>query len=282
MNITQFWNDAVGKVITFLPKFAVFLVVLIIGWLVASALRKVVKVVLERLHFDRAVERGGVKRALEQSRYDASGLLAALVYYAVLLIALQLAFGVFGPNPVSAILAAIVAWLPRAIVAIVIVVVAAAVGSALHDLVRGAMGGLSYGPVVAKIVQVVVIAFGVIAALNQIGVATAVTGPVLIALLATVGGVVVVGAGGGLMRPMQQRWDRWLNRAEEEIPSARTRAEAYQRGREDAEREAVAGGRRTEAETATMAQPQERTAAMPQSSPGTASMPRRPQDRPPA
>ncbi|MEU0469745.1 hypothetical protein ABZ215_37600 [Amycolatopsis sp. NPDC006131] len=277
MNVTQFWNDAVGKVITFLPKFAVFLVVLIVGWLVAKALRKVVKVVLERVGFDRAVERGGIKRALEQSRYDASGLLAALVYYAVLLIALQLAFGVFGPNPVSAILAAIVAWLPRAIVAIVIVIVAAAVGSALHDLIRGAMGGLSYGPLVAKVVQVVVIAFGVIAALNQIGVATTVTGPVLIALLATVGGVLVVGAGGGLMRPMQQRWDRWLNRAEEEIPSARTRAEAYRRGREDAEREAGAGAPRHAAETATM--PQERTATMPPSSQGSATMP---QDRPPA
>jgi hypothetical protein len=33
---------------------------------------------------------------------------------------------------------------------------------------------------------------------------------------------------------MQQRWDRWLNRAEEELPNARTREEAYQRGREDA------------------------------------------------
>ncbi|MGI6875325.1 MULTISPECIES: mechanosensitive ion channel family protein [Amycolatopsis] len=278
MNLTEFWNDAVGAVITFLPKFAVFLVVLVVGWLVAKALRKVVKVVLERVGFDRAVERGGIKRALEQSRYDASGLLAALVYYAVLLIALQLAFGVFGPNPVSAILAAIVAWLPRAIVAIVIVIVAAAVGSALHDLIRGAMGGLSYGPLVAKMVQVVVIAFGVIAALNQIGVATTVTGPVLIALLATVGGVLVVGAGGGLMRPMQQRWDRWLNRAEEEIPSARTRAEAYRRGREDAEREAGAGAPRHAAETATM--PQERTAAMPpSSSPGSGTMP---QDRPQA
>jgi hypothetical protein len=248
MNVTQFWNDAVGKIITFLPKFAVFLVILVIGWLVAKALRKAVKVVLERLHFDRAVERGGIQRALSQSRYDASGLLAALVYYAVLLIALQLAFGVFGPNPVSAILAAIVAWLPRAIVAVVIVVVAAAIGSALRDLIAGAMGGLSYGPLIAKIVQVLVIAFGVIAALNEIGIATAVTGPVLIAVLATVGGVVVVGAGGGLMKPMQQRWDRWLSRAEQDIPSARTRSEAYQRGKEDALRQAEpASG--TEAET---------------------------------
>jgi mechanosensitive ion channel-like protein len=236
MDLTQSWNDAVGAIITFLPKFALFLVILLIGWLVAKALRKIVDVVLTRVGFDRAVERGGVRRALEQSKYDASGLIAALVYYAVLLIALQFAFGVFGPNPVSALLAAIVGWLPRAVVAIVIVVVAAAIANALRDLVGSALSALSYGQLVAKVVQIFVIALGVIAALNQIGVATAVTTPVLVAVLATVGGVIVVGMGGGMIRPMQRRWERWLDRAEDDFPTARSREEAYARGREDAQR----------------------------------------------
>jgi hypothetical protein len=236
MDLTQSWNDAVGAIITFLPKLAVFLVILLIGWLIAKALRKVVEVVLGRVGFDRAVERGGIRRALEQSKYDASGLIAALVYYAVLLIALQFAFGVFGPNPVSDLLAAIVGWLPRAVVAIVIVVIAAAVANVLRDLIGSALSALSYGQLVAKAIQIFVIALGIIAALNQIGVATAVTTPVLIAVLATVGGVIVVGMGGGMIRPMQQRWERWLDRAEEDFPNARSREEAYQRGREDAER----------------------------------------------
>ncbi|MEV0284573.1 hypothetical protein AB0H36_10710 [Kribbella sp. NPDC050820] len=236
MDLTQSWNDAVGAIITFLPKFALFLVILLIGWLIAKALRKIVDVVLGRVGFDRAVERGGVGRALEQSKYDASGLIAALVYYAVLLIALQFAFGVFGPNPVSDLLAAIVGWLPRAVVAIVIVVVAAAIANVLRDLVGTALSALTYGQLVAKAIQIFVIALGVIAALNQIGVATAVTTPVLIAVLATVAGVIVVGMGGGMVRPMQSRWERWLNRAEDDFPSARSRDEAYQRGREDAQR----------------------------------------------
>lgn len=236
MDIMGSLNDALRAVITFVPKLAAFLVILLVGWLIAKMLRKAVDVLLERLHFDRAVERGGIKRALERSSYDASGLVAALVYYAVLLIALQIAFGVFGPNPVSALLTAIVAWLPRAIVAVIIVVVAAAVANAFADLVGSALSGVSWGGFVARFVQIFIIALGVIAALNQIGVATAVTTPVLIAVLATVGGVIVVGAGGGLIRPMQQRWERWLVRAEEELPSAKNQVQAYQRGREDATR----------------------------------------------
>ena len=82
----------------FIPNLIAFLVILLIGWLIAKALRKITNVVLNRVGFDRAVERGGVGRALERSKYDASGLIAALVYYGVLLIALQFAFGVFGPR----------------------------------------------------------------------------------------------------------------------------------------------------------------------------------------
>ncbi|QFZ17699.1 mechanosensitive ion channel family protein [Saccharothrix syringae] len=235
-------GDALRSVVTFVPKLVGFLLVLLIGWVVARLLRTAVNKVLERVHFDRAVQRGGIGDALARSKFDASGLVAQIVYYAVLLIALQIAFGLFGSNPVSDLLTAIVAWLPRAIVAIVIVVVAAAVASAVRDLTGRALGGLSYGPVLGKVASWFIIGLGVIAALNQIGVATTVTTPILIAILATVGGILVVGVGGGLVRPMQQRWEGWLSRAEQEAPQARAHAEAYQRGREDVQRTQAPAG----------------------------------------
>jgi mechanosensitive ion channel-like protein len=141
---------------------------------------------------------------------------------------------VFGPNPISALLTGIVAFLPRIAVAIIIVVIASAIAAAVKDLVMSVTGGLSYGRVLANIASIFIIALGVIAALSQIGVAVAVTMPVLIAVLATVGGIMVVGVGGGLIRPMQQRWEGWLTRAEQEAPGARAHAQAYERGREDA------------------------------------------------
>ena len=50
------------------------------------------------------------------------------------------------------------------------------------------------------------------------------TTPVLIAILATVGGVIVVGVGGGLIRPMQQRWESYLSTAEREAPRIKAQA----------------------------------------------------------
>ncbi|NES32036.1 mechanosensitive ion channel family protein, partial [Micromonospora terminaliae] len=208
-------GDAFRSVMLFLPKAVAFIAILIVGWLVAKAVLKIVDKVLERVHFDRAVERGGIKTALARSKYDASDIVAKLAYYAVLLVTLQLAFGIWGPNPISDLIHGVVAWLPRAFVAIVIVVVAAAIAKAVKDIISSALGGLSYGRVLANIASVFILGLGVIAALNQIGVATTVTTPVLIAVLATVGGILIVGVGGGLVRPMQSRWENWLARAEE-------------------------------------------------------------------
>ncbi|MEU7140343.1 hypothetical protein ABZ942_12905 [Nocardia sp. NPDC046473] len=231
------FSDAWSSVATFVPKLAGFIVILLIGWIVAKVVSTIVDKVLDRLGFDRLVERGGLKQMMSRSRYDASDLLAKLAYYAILLIALQLGFGVFGPNPVSDLLDGIVSWLPKAAVAIIIVVIAGAIASAVRDLVGNMLGGLSYGAMIGRVAAVFIWGVGIVAALNQIGVATSVTMPILITVLATIGGVLVVGVGGGMVRPMQQRWENWLSGLEEEMPAVKGHAEAYSRGREDASRE---------------------------------------------
>src|SRR5437762_4027500 len=227
-------HDMVRAVVLFLPKAVAFVAILVVGWLVARVLRTVVDKVLERVGFDRAVERGGIRAALAHSRYDASDLVAKLVYYAVLLFTLQLAFGIWGPNPVSDLIKGVVAWLPKAFVAILIVVIAAAVASAVRDIVGNALGGLSYGRLLANVAAWFIVGLGVIAALNQVGVATTVSTPILIAVLATIAGILIVGVGGGLVRPMQARWEAWLDRAGRESQAIAEHARAYQAAQADA------------------------------------------------
>lgn len=228
-------GDALRTIGVFLPKLIAFLLILIIGLFIAKAIGKALNKVLERAGFDRAVERGGVKKALAQSKYDASDIVGKLVYYTLLLFVLQMAFGVFGPNPVSDLLSSIIAFLPKAIVAIIIVVVAAAIAAAVRELLSNTLGGLSYGKTLANIVAFFIIGLGVIAALNQVGIATTVTLPVLVAVLATIGGILIVGVGGGLIKPMQTRWESYLVKAEEELPKVKAEAANAPSVREQAE-----------------------------------------------
>jgi hypothetical protein len=211
-------QDGFSTIAEFVPKLVLFLLILVIGLFIAKVLAKALNSILERLGFDRAVERGGVKKALDRSKYDASDIVAKLIYYTLMLFVLQLAFGVFGPNPISDLLEDVIRFLPSLIVAIVILVVASAIAAAVKTLIEGSLGGLSYGKTVANIAAGFILFLGIVAALNQVGVATTVTTPVLITILATIGGVIVVGVGGGLIKPMQHRGEGYLSKAEIEAP----------------------------------------------------------------
>ena len=224
MNLTQSFRDLLDTVIQFLPKLVAFLVILIVGYFIAKLLQKLVDKVLEKVGFDRAVERGGVKKALEKSQYDASDILAKIVFYAVMLFVLSTAFGVFGPNPISSYLSAVIGYLPKVFVAILILVIASAVAAGVKLLVQNALGGLSYGKLLANAVSVVIIALGVIAALDQLEIAQNVVNAVLYASLAALVGVIVVAVGGGGIAPMRQRWERTLAKVEAEAPRAAAEA----------------------------------------------------------
>jgi hypothetical protein len=219
-------QSALAAVFEFVPKLALFLVILIAGLIVASLIAKGLTRLLRRVGFDRLVERGGVKKALDRSKLDAAAIIAKILYWTLVLFVLQFAFGVFGPNPVSDLLAAIIAFLPRVIVAIVIVIITAAIAAGAKLLIQNTLGGLSYGKILANVVSIFILFIGIIAALNQVEIATTVTTPLLIAVLAIFAGVIIVGAGGGLIKPMQQRWETILNRAVEEAPKVKRQADA--------------------------------------------------------
>lgn len=220
-------EEAWASIADFVPKLLIFLVVLFIAWIVAKAVSKGVGILLEKIGFNRLLAKAGVDDALRNAQVKPISLFTKLVYYFILLIGLQLALTAFGPtNPVSAIINDIVAWLPRLFVAVVIVIVAAAVASAVKDIMGAALGGLSYGQMLAKIVAGFIVALGIIAALNQIGIGLSVTLPVLVAVLATIGGILVVGVGGGLISPMRQRWEGWLNQIESDSKAVRSTGSA--------------------------------------------------------
>lgn len=197
-----------------------FLAILIVGWIISRILGRIVDKVLNRVGFNRLAERTKMRRWT--GKYEPSALVGKIVYYAALLFTFQIAFNVFGPNPVSSLISTIIAWLPRLLVAAVIVVVAVAIANAVYDIISNALSQFSYGKWLGRGAQVIIIALGVIAALSQIGIAMSVTMPVLIAALATIGGVIVVGVGGGLIQPMRQRWERILTKAESETSRVST------------------------------------------------------------
>ncbi|MFP5218824.1 MAG: mechanosensitive ion channel family protein [Actinomycetes bacterium] len=211
---------------TFVPKLLGALLILVIGYFIAKLVAKVVDRVLERVGFDRAVEKGGIKKALDKSSYDASDIVAKLVFFAIFIPVLSMAVGALGIQALEEPLAAFIALIPKIIVAIVLVVIGAMLAGAVKGFIENALGGLSYANILGTAAAVLILFGFVKAALDQVGIATDVTGPVLYAVLAAAAGVVIVGVGGGLIKPMQRRWDEWLDKAADEKDKIKNEAQS--------------------------------------------------------
>lgn len=217
-------TDGIATVTTFIPKLIGFLIILLVGYFIAKAVAKILDKVLERVHFDEAVEKGPVKQALSRSQYDASDIVSKLVFYAIFIPVLSAAIGTLGIQALQAPLAAFIALIPKIIVAVILVVLGGVVAGAVKKLIEGTLGGLSYAKVLGDVVGVLVLLGFLKAALDEVGVATDVTGPVLIALLATVAGILIVGVGGAMIGPMQSRVENLLSKAEAEAGNVRREA----------------------------------------------------------
>ena len=223
-------RDGITTFTTFVPKLLGFLVILLVGYFIAKIIAKLVDKGLEKAGFDRAVERGGIKKALATSSYDASDIVAKLVFFAVFIPFLSAAVGTLGISALEQPLSAFIALIPKIIVAIVLVVIGAVIAGTVKSFIQNALGGLSYGTVLANVASVLILLGFVKSALDQVGIATTVTGPVLYTILGTVAGVVIIGAGGGLIKPMQSRWETMLNKAETESATVKAQAQSRTQG----------------------------------------------------
>jgi hypothetical protein len=219
------FEQAWETIVVFVPKLFGFLLIIGLGYLVAKALGNLTDRVLERVGFDRWLENGSLRPAFQRTSLDGSDLLGKVVFWAVFLIALQLGFGVFGPNPVSELIQGIVAYLPNIFVAVVILVIAAALGKFVADLLTPMLSRVSGGRAMAAGAGGAIFVIGVFAALDQLEVAPTVVNGLFYGLLAIVVGSAIVAIGvGGI--PVARRWlERAAGRIESKASEIKEKAD---------------------------------------------------------
>jgi len=222
VDIASSVEEGLGTVVQLLPTVLMFLVILIVGYFIAKAVAGILAKVLHRVGFDRAVERGGVKQALARSQYDPSDILGKLVFYGLFLFVLQLAFGLFGPNPISDLITGVISYLPRLFVAILIVVVGAAIAAAVKEIVEASLGGLSYGRILAFAASTAILVVAAFAALDQLGIAETIVQTAFTGIIVAIAGVTIVAVGGGGISVMAEQWRGVAQKMQEEAPNVRS------------------------------------------------------------
>ena len=179
-------SDVLRQLLLWLPNVVVALVVLVIGGLAARALSNVVRGAASEAGLSDFVRKMGMNT-------DASGMIGLVVKWFVRLIALVVAFDALGLPAVSEVLRQLLLWLPNVVVALVVLVIGGLAARALSNLVRGAVseGGLGNPDFLAKLASVMVWAFAIVVAVNQIGIATALVNTLFMAFV----GALALGVG---------------------------------------------------------------------------------------
>src|SRR5258705_66225 len=110
------------QIADFLPRLALALIVLIAGWLIAKAVRFAISRGLRKVNFHIITERAGIDGFLKDGgiRMDATDILAMLVYWIVILVALVVGFNLLGLTYVTELLSRALLFVPKVLVALLI------------------------------------------------------------------------------------------------------------------------------------------------------------------
>ncbi len=201
-------EDTLTLITDFVPKLVLFLVILVVGLFVARWIRAIVHRILGAIRFDHYIDRSGIGAPLERAGFADSGrFVAQIIYYLIVLMVLQLAFNVFGTNPITETLDGLVAWLPNLIVAIALVIIGGLVANVVGDLVGGATAGQSYGNFVTRLARIAVWVFFGLAALDQIEIGRDVVDTLTTAVFASLTGILIIKFGvGGVWAARDRFW----------------------------------------------------------------------------
>jgi small-conductance mechanosensitive channel len=172
----------------FLPRLIGFLVILLIGYVIARVVRTVITKALQGIGADRALHTGATGSYVNRVAPDVqpSSVIGAIAFWFIFLGAISIAVSQLGIPAVTTFVAAIGAYLPNVIAALAIFLIAGVIAAAIGGLVARTMGDTPTGKIVGSVVPVLVMAIATFMILNQLKIAPEI---VTITYAALLGGV---------------------------------------------------------------------------------------------
>ncbi len=176
--IDAFWNSLqtfLDQLAGFLPQLIAALLILIIGWIIARIIRRLIIKGLTLVKFDVLTEKSGIDKLFKEGGIPLtfSDLLGNLVYWMLLLIILLAAINSLGLVVTSELLNEIILHIPNVIVATIILLVGAFLARFFEGLALVYLRsiGVKAAETISRIVQYAILVFVISLALNQMGIA---------------------------------------------------------------------------------------------------------------
>lgn len=241
-------QEALDAFFGFIPNILAFLVILVIGYVIAKIARTAINKILDGLKVDDTLHRSDAGQFIERVSPDAkpSHLIGGVAFWFIFLFALSAAIGALKIPALTDFITQVQVFLPNIIAAVLIFVIAAAIAGAVGGLAHKLMGDTPTGRVVRAVGPGLVLAIGTFMVLNQLKIAPAIvtiTYAAIMSLLVLAGGL-AFGLGGRDVAAdmLRSAYDSGKENSEDVKRDLQQGRERAQRQAESAQRD-VQGGR---------------------------------------
>lgn len=202
-----------AQVGVWVPKLLLALVVLLVGWLIAKAVRFAVVKALRGVNFHVVTTRAGLDAFLAQGGVGSgmTGVFGALAWWLVMLGAFVVASNTLDLGYVSDLLNRVILFVPRLVVALAIVVIGAYFARFVGNAVVGqcASAGLPDAEALGRLARTAVLVFAVLIALDQVQIGGDIVRQTFLVVLAGVVLALALAFGLGARERAAQLLDRW-------------------------------------------------------------------------
>jgi hypothetical protein len=209
-----------------LPRLIGAIVILLIAYLIAKAVRNLIERALPKTGIDRAVHSGRYGEYVSRyaSGFSPTAVIAAIAFWFIFLTGVLLALSTLGIEALDNAIAAVVGYLPNVVVAILILVVAIALAGVVGGAIAKLMGDTALGKIAATVLPVLIMTVAVFMALVQLRIATQIVVGMFYIVL---GGIVLAAAlafGLGGRNAAQRLLDGAYEKGQAAMPQVRAEA----------------------------------------------------------
>jgi len=231
-------QTALTDFLTFLPKLIGFLIILLVGWVIARLVKAVIVRLLGRFHVDRRLHESPAGNYVERFSPGASPsrLVGAVAFWLIFIFALTAAIGALRIPAVTTFMNQVLAYLPNVIVAVLIFVIAAAIGGAAAGLAHRTMGDTPTGDLVKTAAPALVLSVALFMILTQLKIAPEIVEILFAALVGALALGLALAFGLGGRNVAERILEEAYQRGQEQRSQARRDIETGKaRGRRDVE-----------------------------------------------
>lgn len=232
-HFTQSLQSGVDKLLGFVPEILGFILLIIIGWIIARLAKKLVRVLLHHLPFESSIALSPAAKYLKQVIPSPIEFAAKLTYWIIFLAFLGFAVSSLNVPALTLIVNGILAYIPNIIAAIIIFLVASAITVGAEAFVARVMGSGALSKILAAVVPAIIMPIAIFMILDQLHIAQRIVDITYAALVGSLalGLALAFGLGGRdvAARILEQAYSNAQNRAPQLKGEAREHARNIKR-----------------------------------------------------